>query len=243
MYGTAYGSMNRMTGPTPTAAPDRSDRDRSSRRGLSAERVAEAALSFIERNGLEALSMRRLADELGVGTMTLYGYFRDKDQLLDAVVDAAAEQLEVPDGGGSWKSQIRSLMEEIRRVLGEHPLGVLLRQRRPMWSPGALRVSEAGIRALREAGFSKADAARAYRSLFNYTFGFAAFSPYEVPTELRRSALSALAALPREEYPWQTESAPELADAIGGDDQFRYGLDLLLDGLEAKLSPAGSDRR
>jgi AcrR family transcriptional regulator len=232
--------MNRMPSIAPPASPDRG---RSPRRSLSAERVAEAALAFIERNGLEALSMRRLADELGVGTMTLYGYFRDKEELLDAVVDAAAEQLKVPDTAGSWRSQLRALMEEIRRVLAEHPLGVLLRQRRPMWSPGALRVSEAGIRALREAGFSKADAARAYRSLFNYTFGFAAFSPPEVSTELRRSALSALAALPRVDYPWQTEAGPELADAIGGDEQFRYGLELLLDGLEAKLTQGGSHRR
>lgn len=238
MYGTLYDSMERMPGaqPAPPPAPDRA---RASRRGLSAGRVAQAALAFIERHGLEALSMRRLADELGVGTMTLYGYFRDKEQLLDAVVDAAADKLEVPDPAGSWRSQIQALMEEIRRVLAEHPLGVLLRQRRPMWSRGALRISEAGIRALREAGFSKADAARAYRSLFNYTFGFAAFSPSEVSTELRRSALSAVAALPRDEYPWQTESAQELADAVGGEDQFRYGLDLLLDGLEARLEQAG----
>jgi AcrR family transcriptional regulator len=235
--------MDRMSTVVPAGPRRVSQRAGASRHGLSAERVAEAALAFIERNGLETLSMRRLADELGVGTMTLYGYFRDKEELLDAVVDAAADQLQVPDAAGSWKSQLRALMEEIRRVLTEHPLGVLLRQRRPMWSPGALRVSEAGIRALREAGFSKADAARAYRSLFNYTFGFAAFSPPEVSTELKRSALSALAALPREDYPRQTEAAPELADAIGGEEQFRYGLDLLLDGLEAKLRQGGSDLR
>jgi AcrR family transcriptional regulator len=235
--------MDRMSGAAPTTPPRLPHRARSSRRGLSAERVVEAALGFIEREGLGALTMRRLADELGVGTMTLYGYFRDKDELLDAVVDAAAQQLRVPGPSGSWRSQLRALMLEIRRVLAEHPVGVLLRQRRPMWSPGALRVSEAGIRALREAGFGKADAARAYRSLFNYTFGFAAFSPPAVSAELRRSAISALAALPRDKYPWQTEAAPELADAIGGEEQFRYGLELLLDGLEAKLRQGGSARR
>lgn len=179
--------------------------------------------------------MRRLAEELGVGTMTLYGYFRNKEELLDAMVDAAAEQIRIPNRRGGWRSRIGALMEEIRRTLGERPVGVLLRQGRPMWSPGALRVSEAGIQVLREAGFGKADAARAYRSLFNYTFGHAAFTAPDVSSEMRRQALAALASLPQDQYPAQTEAASELANAIGGEAQFRYGLDLLLDGLEAKL--------
>jgi AcrR family transcriptional regulator len=237
VYGTAYGSMDRMSSSIGSASAGSSTRTRVARRTLSRERIAEVALAFVERDGLEALTMRRLAEELGVGTMTLYGYFRDKEELLDALVDTAADQLEIPRGGGTWKDEIRALMEEIRRALSEHPVGVLLRQRRPMWSPGALRVSEAGIRTLREAGFSKADAARAYRSLFNYTFGVAAFSPHEVSSSHRQQALAALASLPEDQYPAQTEAASELADAIGGKAQFRYGLDLLLDGLEAKLGP------
>jgi AcrR family transcriptional regulator len=213
----------------------RSTPTRPPRRSLSREQVAQAALAFIERNGPEALSMRRLAADLEVGTMTIYGYFRDKDELLDAVVDAAAARIEVPRRRGTWKSQIRALMEQIRTALTEHPIGVLLRLERPMWSPGALRVSEAGVRILREAGFSRAEAARAYRSLFNYTFGFAAFSPREVSEEVRRKALAALAALQQDEYPALIDARSELADAVGGEAQFHHGLDLLLDGLEAKL--------
>jgi AcrR family transcriptional regulator len=227
--------INRLSSADRTAAPVRSIRGRLPRRSLSRERVAEVALTFIEQNGPEALSMRRLAEELAIGTMTLYGYFRDKDELLDAVVDAAAARIEIPSRRGTWKSQIRALMDRIRTALTEHPIGVLLRLERPMWSPGALRVSEAGVRILREAGFSRAEAARAYRSLFNYTFGFAAFSPREVSEEVRRKALAALAALPQDEYPALIEARSELADAVGGEAQFQHGLDLLLDGLEAKL--------
>jgi AcrR family transcriptional regulator len=227
-------SADRTAAPHPT-------RTRPPRRSLSRERVAEAALTFIEQYGPEALSMRRLAEELGIGTMTIYGYFRDKDELLDAVVDAATAQIEIPSRRGTWKSQIRALMEEIGTTLTEHPIGILLRLKRPMWSPGALRISEAGVRILREAGFSRAEAARAYRSLFSYTFGFAAFSPREISEEVRRQALAALAALPQDEYPALIEASSELADAVGGEAQFRHGLDLLLDGLEAKLK-AGSDR-
>jgi AcrR family transcriptional regulator len=214
---------------------------RPSRGSLSRQQVAEAALTFIERNGPEALSMRRLAAELEVGTMTLYGYFRDKDELLDAVVDAATAHIAIPSRRGTWKSQIRALMEQIRTALADHPIGILLRLRRPMWSPGALRISEAGVRILREAGFSRAEAARAYRSLFSYTFGFAAFTPREVSEEVKGQALAALAALPQDQYPALIEAKSELAAAVGGDPQFHHGLDLLLDGLEAKLK-AGSGR-
>lgn len=239
MYGTPYGTLEEMSRQLGTPPPRSATRTRPQPRALSRDRVAKAAVTLIERHGLETFSMRRLAQELGVGTMTLYGYFRDKDELLDAVVDEVAEQLEIPSGNGNWRTQIRALMEEIRRTLAEHPVGVLLRQKRPMWSPGALRVSESGIRVLLEAGFSRGDAARGYRSLFNYTFGFAAFSPAEVSEQLRHQALAALAALPRDQYPAQTEAASELADGIGGEAQFYYGLDLFLDGLEAKLTQAG----
>lgn len=215
---------------------------RSSRHRLSREHIAQVALTFIEREGLDALSMRSLAEHLEIGTMTLYGYFRGKEELLDAVVDVTVEQLAIPTKRGSWRSQIGTLMREIRTTLAEHPIGILLRRQRPMWSPGALRVSEAGLRILRDAGFSKADAARGYRTLFNYTFGFAAFSPADVSDELRQGALAALAALPRDQYPAQTEAASELAEAVGGEAQFQYGLDLLLDGMEARLRQVGETR-
>jgi AcrR family transcriptional regulator len=215
---------------------------RSSRHGLSREHIAQVALTFIEREGLDALSMRSLAEDLEIGTMTLYGYFRGKEELLDAVVDVTVEQLAIPNKRGSWRRQIGTLLQEIRTTLAEHPIGILLRHQRPMWSPGALRVSEAGVRILRDAGFSKADAARGYRTLFNYTFGFAAFSPADVSDELRQGALAALAALPRDQYPAQTEAASELAEAVGGEAQFQYGLDLLLDGMEARLRQAGETR-
>jgi AcrR family transcriptional regulator len=218
-----------------TARASTRTRRRSPRRGLTRERIAEAALALMEREGIDALSMRSLAEELRVGTMTLYGYFRGKEELLDAIVDVTAEQVAISTKRGSWRRQITALMQEIRETLAQHPIGILLRRRRPMWSQGALRVSEAGIRILRDAGFSNADAARGYRTLFNYTFGCTAFSPPEVSSELRQQALAALAALPRDQYPAQTEAASDLADAVGGEAQFRYGLDLLLDGLEARL--------
>src|SRR4051812_40369485 len=168
---------------------------------LSSEQVAAAALELLDRDGLEALSMRRLAGELGVGTMTLYGYFRSKDELLDAVVDAAVAEREPFSFEGSWQDQIRRLMQSSRRNLARHPGLVKVRAERPVLRPEALRFAETGVTILRRAGFPGRDAARAFRLLFTYVFGYVSFSPDETAGDARRDARSAVAALPPDEYP------------------------------------------
>jgi AcrR family transcriptional regulator len=189
------------------------------------------------------MTMRRLAEELGVGTMTLYGYFRSKDELIDVVVDTATEEPRVMPGAGPWKDQLRELFQGVRETLLKHPSGVRLRLARPMLSPGALRVTETGMEILTRAGFGKADAARAYRTLFIYTFGFVAFGSPEAPDETKRFTRAAVMALPPEEYPVLTSAAREAAEAMAGDEQFGFGLDRLLDGLEARLQSSRGGRR
>ena len=188
-----------------------------------------------DREGLEALSMRTLAAKLGVGTMTLYGYFRSKEELLDAAVDVAVEDVGVRTGTGSWKDQLRELMRGIREGLARHPGGIRLRLARPILSPGALRFTEAGLQILERAGFAREDAVRAYQTLFFYTFGVASFGSPEAPEEVKRYARAALMALPPAEYPNLTAAAREAPEALAGDEQFEFGLDRLLEGLEARL--------
>src|SRR3954452_20000957 len=130
---------------------------------LTRERVAEAALDLVDREGLDGLSMRRLADALGVGTMTLYGYFRSKRELLDAVVDAAVSDRPPPQPEGDWRAQLRALLKGARRNLLRHPALVAIRVRQPVLQPEALRFAESGLRILREAGFERRDAALAFR--------------------------------------------------------------------------------
>jgi AcrR family transcriptional regulator len=202
---------------------------------LTPEQVTAAALELLDRDGLEALSMRRLADQLGVGTMTLYGYFRSKDELLDAVVDAAVAEREPFAFEGTWREQIRRLMQASRRNLGRHPGLVKVRADRPVLRPEALRFAENGITILRRAGFGRRDAARAFRLLFTYVFGYVSFSPDESAEEARRDARAAAAALPPDEYPTLTEAPGELADAMAGQETFDFGLDRIIDGLEAHL--------
>jgi AcrR family transcriptional regulator len=217
------------------------NRDPRARRAaeLSRERIAAAALALVDREGLEALSMRRLAQELGTGTMTLYGYVRDKDDLLDAVIDAAAA--ESPAWGehdGPWRARLTSAMRELRRGLERHPVLIQLRLRRPIMTPGALRGTEAGLQALVEAGLDPAGAARAFRTLFLYTFGFAAFAVEGSREERHAQVRAAFAVLPPADYPLLTASIEAIADVMGGDEQFEFGLAQLLDGIEARLPEA-----
>ncbi|MEA2386630.1 MAG: hypothetical protein QOJ22_804 [Thermoleophilaceae bacterium] len=206
------------------------------RTGLTREQVAQAALELADDAGLESLSMRALADRLGVGTMTLYGYFRNKDELLDAVVDAAVGDGALPHPDGEWKEQLRAVVLYARRSLLRHPSLVELRVRRPVLRPEALRFSERCLGILRGAGLDVREGTAAFRLLFTYTFGFAALSPAGSTEEDRRAALAALAALPPDEYPALTEAREEASRAMGGEEVFEYGLDRILDGLEARLA-------
>jgi AcrR family transcriptional regulator len=197
--------------------------------------VAREALAIADREGLDALSMRALAERLGVGTMTLYGYFRNKDELLDAVVDAAVGERDPVVLEGDWRGQLRALVLSAREGLLRHPSLVELRVRRPVLRPEALRFSETSLTILRGAGLDAHEGAYAFRLLFTYTFGFAALSPAGSTEEDRRAALAALAALPPDEYPALAEARDEAGAAMGGDDVFEYGLDRILDGLEVRL--------
>jgi len=179
--------------------------------------------------------MRRVAAEVGIPTATLYGYFRDKEELVDAVIDLAASRSSLPEVTGSWRDQLRDLMRWLRRGLVRHPDLVKVRLERPILSLGALRFTERGMEILLEAGFTRAEAARAYQMLFVFTFGSAAFGPHSDPDEHLRRVRATYTLLPPEEYPVLSSSIAEAAAAMSGEEQFEYALERLLDGLEANL--------
>lgn len=205
------------------------------KRELSRELIADTALELVDREGLEALTMRRLASELGVGTMTLYGYFRDKDELLDHAIDRVSRDYELSSGAGDWRPRLRELITTIWRSLVEHPSAVQIRYGKPILNPGALRACEAGMTILTDAGFETSDAGAAWRLLFTYVFGYGAFSSYEPTTELKSEWRQRLSALPADEYPITSGSAGELVNWMAGKEPFEQGLELILDGLEARL--------
>jgi AcrR family transcriptional regulator len=241
-YGTllavSTGHPTQKDAEPPPSAAERKPAVPGSRLGLSRERILAGALNLLDREGLDAFSMRRLAEELEVGTMTIYGYFRSRDELLDAVVDAGgraiAEAISQADGGGSWKARVRELMLRIRQRHLEHPAIVELRFKRPLLSPGALSVTEVAMSILREAGFGKRQAAEAYRILFIFTFGFSAFGPEPGSTIDRDRSLAALGALPPDQYPTLVDAAGEASETMADQRVYELGLDVLLDGLERR---------
>jgi AcrR family transcriptional regulator len=199
--------------------------------------IAEAALALVDREGVDALSMRRLASELGLGTMTLYGYFASKDELLDAVVARAAtggKRLAVPEG--PWHERLRAIARAWHANLARHPSLVQLRLRGPIMGPEPFRLTEAGLVALREAGFSPVAAARAFRVLFLYVFGSATFNDPEVTSQRRRQLAVSILSLPEDEFPVLSGMASEMGETMGGREQFEFGLDVLLEGLAARAA-------
>jgi AcrR family transcriptional regulator len=202
---------------------------------VTRDAIAKAALAVLDDAGLEALTMRRLADDLGVGTMTLYGHVASKDELLDLAIDAAVSDTPRPELTGSWRDQLRMLMESSWRRMARHPALVRIRVTRPVLRPEALRFGEAGVAVLRAAGFPPDEAAKAFRLLFTFTVGFAALSPERATAAARRDAERALTQLPADEYPNLTQIRPEFAAAMAGKEAFDYGLERILDGLERQL--------
>jgi AcrR family transcriptional regulator len=205
------------------------------RRGLSREGVARSALDLLDREGLEALSMRRLAEDLGAGTMTLYGYFRNKEDLLDAVIDAGFADFELPPPAPTPLASLRDLALATRNVLHAHPALAEIRGDGPIVRPQGFRITEIALDLLTRAGLEAGHAARVYRLLFDYVFGFAIVNRRPPSPALRREALASMVALPPEEFPIVTGAREEIADAVTSDAQFEYGLDLILDGLRARL--------
>jgi TetR/AcrR family tetracycline transcriptional repressor len=138
---------------------------------LSRERIVEAAFGLLEREGWEALSMRRLAQELDVWPMAVYRYFRDKEELVDAVLGSVVETMELPRVSGSWRDRLSELLGSARRTLEPLPPELRTRLAPQLAAPGALPVSEAGIGAMKSAGFTRAEAARAWEALAAYAVG------------------------------------------------------------------------
>jgi AcrR family transcriptional regulator len=140
--------------------------------GLSEERIVAAALAIVDEHGWEAFSMRRLAQELDVWPMAVYRYFRDKDELIDAVVGAAAERVELPTED-DWRERLRALLIEARAALGDLDRD---RAARALDTPAAKRLSAAAHGALAEGGFDRRTGDRMWRALFGYAIGYPGFA-------------------------------------------------------------------
>ena len=223
--------------PRPRATTQRSGRRQRVAHGtLSRAAIVEAAWVVLRREGVQALSIRTVAAELGVGAMSLYRHFETKEELVDAIADRAAELVVPPATTGDWRARVRQLFVALHETLRRHPELVALRRRRPVLSSGALRFTEAALAALRQGGLDGPEAVRAYRLLYLHVLAFAAFGPGATDADEGEDTRRALASLPAAEYPNLVALAGDAAEAMVDQQVFGTGLDLLLDGLSGSAS-------
>src|SRR4028118_2165374 len=143
------------------------------RQPLSRRRILEAAVRFVDREGLEALSMRKLGSELGVEAMSLYNHVPNKDALLDGMVEVLLVELEVCPEKGGWEGRVREAYRGFRRLARRHPNVFPLLVVRPPDTMDGVWLVEAFLQTMRGAGFDAATALYAFRTLSAYAMGYA----------------------------------------------------------------------
>jgi AcrR family transcriptional regulator len=203
------------------------------RQPLSRRRVLEEAVRLVDREGLEALTMRKLGAELGVEAMSLYNHVPNKSALLDGMVEVLLGELEIPPENRGWEERIREGYRAFRRLAHEHPNVFPLLVNRPPETMDGVWLVEEFLKTLGEAGFDKETALHAFRSLTSYTFGYAMAEIRGFALEPDGSRLGAQRLSP-EEFPRISELRPYL-DTLDHDAEFEFGLDLLLSGLRNRF--------
>jgi AcrR family transcriptional regulator len=215
-------------------------RTRADRAGLSREQVLDAALDLIDRDGVAALSMRRLGAELGVEAMTLYHYLPSKDALLDGMVERVMAQAETGLVDGPWDRALADYARSLRATLLRHPGAALLVATRPAVTPETLRAAERGLTLLCGAGFPVGQALDTLNSLTLFTVAHAASEVSTAATNASAGAGSQdyVASLDEREFPLLATAARTSA---GTDDstRFEFAIAAFIRGV-ASITSAGN---
>jgi AcrR family transcriptional regulator len=205
---------------------------------LSRDVLIDACLRIADREGPEAVTMRRLGSELGVDPTAVYRHFRDKNELLVEMADRLL--IEVLDGfapSGSWRADLKELAMRARRTYLAHPRLAFLVAAADAPLPSEARISELGLGTLRSAGLPDADAVLAFQAIEGYTAGTSSLDAASGP-DGGEAWRRAFAALPREEFPNLTSTAALMYRE--DDEAFEFGLDLMLDAIQARIQAATS---
>jgi AcrR family transcriptional regulator len=204
---------------------------------LTRERILEAALALADADGLEALTMRRLARALGFEAMSLYYYVANKDDIVDGIVDLVVRQIELPSPTGDWKTALRASAVSAHQVLRRHPWACNPLMSGPRVLPSRLRMVDALLGRLAEADLPSDLADRGYHALDSHILGFTLWEAgYSVA--LRDTPSESIATVVED---LGLEAYPHLLAHVAFHDRpprldqkpaFEFGLDLILDGLE-----------
>ena len=212
-------------------------RDVKAQRGLTTERVVDAALRAADEGGIEAVSLRRLAGALDVTPMAIYRHVRNKSHLLDLMVERLLDQVDLaPAETATWHDRLRRLLASFQAVVAAHPATALLLSR-PFVSPAALRVSEALLATLHSAGFDAGQSVRLLQVITGMVLGPAinratwAAASRDLPSDADRQA--SMEGLSTGVLPYLSSAADQLMDWSAGADADRLTIELLVGGLEA----------
>jgi AcrR family transcriptional regulator len=209
------------------------------RERLTRERIVAAALSVMDTEGLEAVSMRRIAREVGVEAMSLYHHVRDKEDVLDGICEAVMGEFEYPDAAGDISQRLRAGARSYRRLLQAHPDVMRLFAERhgpARSSPESFRPMEFALGLFREAGLSDRDCVQAFHAFGGYIQGFVMMEggTIESPQHVTRKE-DLVATLPIDEFPVLASVSRYFAEC-DGDEQFEFGMDLMIRGLTAMVA-------
>ncbi|MFC8347699.1 TetR/AcrR family transcriptional regulator [Streptomyces sp. NPDC057280] len=217
---------------------------------LTLDRIVETAVQVADADGLEALSMRRIATELGTGTMSLYRYVPGKGELLDLMLDRVQRPSENPAdlGDGGWRSALEALGRATLALYRRHPWLLQVNQSRPILGPSALDGMEKILSRIKPMGLTDPELVSAIIMVDGYVVGAARTQLYQQEVERRTGLTDAefwQAQVPMLEKVMASGRYPLLAglseDAFGSDfDHFEFGLQRILDGLEVLVSQRGS---
>lgn len=247
-----------MAGSIETSEPPRGQAPRGPRgskgsQSLTRERILHAGLRVIDQEGLEALTMRKLAQDLGVDPMSLYRHFENKEALLSGLADALWAEVAVPDDP-SWEAILRMLARSLRSVAHAHPHAYILLCQGSSLPTAMLCLFHGALARLQQAGFERKRAAEALNAVLSYAMGYAtmelAAQPLNALTQSARSTpptqttqtpatdferiAQVMRAIPRETPPQLAEVAYLMCVDCDLDAQFTFGLDLMLTGLRGK---------
>jgi AcrR family transcriptional regulator len=208
---------------------------------VNRERALRRALALADGEGIEAVTMRRLAREMGVEAASLYHHVRGKDEILDGLVDIVSAEIELPAPTGDWRTVISQRALNTRKVLRQHPWAVSLMASRSTPGPATLGLLEAGIRALRQGGFSVVMAAHAISAVDSFVHGFVLQEvnlPFRDDSELAAMTSAVMEQFPASDYPHLFEMTIEhvLQPGYAYGNEFTVGLEVVLEGLTARLS-------
>jgi AcrR family transcriptional regulator len=219
--------------------------DESERTRLTRDAVAERALALADKSGLDALTIRKLATELGVTPMALYWHFRGKEELLEGIAERVWEEVDLTvDRAAPWTEQMRTLLESFLRVLRAHPAAPALL----LHAHAALNATELTLDILRSGGFSPEDASMAARSTLWTGITLVLSEPgielidNTERAELQRKKQVQFATQPPARYPRLVECAIPMTACDDPEEHYRFGVDLFIGGLAAIAAARVKDR-